>query len=195
MRYLNYWLLFVLLAPVAGCHLLQLRAHTDPFYDAVLQQSPDNQAALFAQGQYLIHQGRYKEALRYYERLKKVAPNQPDTWLGLGRCYFETHDFNKARQAFDRAEQLRPSQEALLGLGATAMMRGKLDEARRLSQQIVTQYGSSPALLNLEGDIAFISGDSAKALEYYRQSAAQSPGQADIEGRIRDLEAFLHAGH
>jgi Flp pilus assembly protein TadD len=71
------------------------------------------------------------------------------------------------------------------------LMDGKLDQARALARQSETQYGSSAALDQIRGDIAFFEEQPDQALQFYRKSLEKNPKQAEIQNRVKDLEEFL----
>lgn len=182
------WILGLLLA--SGCNL-QLKPVTDPFYEAVLTENPENPAALYAQGETLIRQGRFKDASRYFQRLVKAAPGESKAWFGWGRCLYELRQYKESQKAFSQALALHPSRAAYLGLASATLMSGQIEAARGLARQLEAQYGPSAALARLQGDIAFVTGDYPAALRAYRASYKKDPAQSGLQSKIRDLEDFL----
>lgn len=180
-----------LLLCASACNLLQVKVSPDPFYSVALQQNADNQAALYAQGMRFVNQGRYAEALPYFERLTRIAPGNAAHWFTLGRIEYEVHDFKKSKAAFEKANGLKPSEGALLGLAAAALMGGDAERARRLADESEQRYGASAALLQVRGDLAYMAGDAAGALGFYQKSVELNPGQEELQKRIKDLEAYL----
>lgn len=174
-----------------ACNFLQVKISPDPFYSAALGQNADNKAALFAQGQRFLRQGRYGEGLKYFERLAKLEPGNAGYQFDLGRCYFEGHLYAKARVTFAKAGKIQPSEAALLGEAAAAALAGDPAAAATLAQASQQRYGPSGATLQVQGDIAFLRGDAAAALKLYRQSLEKNPAQPELEKRIKDLDEYL----
>jgi cytochrome c-type biogenesis protein CcmH/NrfG len=181
-----------LLAGLNGCSL-RLNPRIDPFYRAVLSQNSQHVAAIYAQGQDLLTQGRYAEASPYFARLTRLEPDQPRGWIGLGQCRLEEGHYHQAQSAFSRAWSLRPSSEAGIGLAAAQMLAGDLDGAAAQSALTREACGESAGLLRLEGDLAYLRQDLGVAAEKYRQSLKSNPNQPGIANRLKDIEAFVAA--
>jgi tetratricopeptide (TPR) repeat protein len=184
-------LALLMLCGATACNFLQVKVSPDPFYSAVLQQDSNNRAALYAQGERFIRAGRYGDALKYFVRLTRLEPKSANAWFSLGRCYYETHQYGKAREAFEKTQELQPTEATLLGLAAATLMNGDVAGARELANQSEQKYGASAALLQVRGDIAYFSGDWSNALQFYRQSLEKNPNQPEIQGRVKDLDTFL----
>jgi tetratricopeptide (TPR) repeat protein len=184
-------ILLLALLDLSACNLLHLKPTPDLFYSVTLKNNPNNQGALFSQGERFLNQNRYDEALPYYQRLTRLAPANAAAWFALGRCQYELRRFGKARAAFHKTMSLKPSEAAALGLAAAALMDGDLAEARRLTQESGQRYGISAALLQVRGDIAYQAGDWTAALGFYRQSLEKTPSQPEIVARVKDLEDYL----
>ena len=180
-----------LLLSLSACNLLQVKVSPDPFYSVALQRNANNPAALYAQGMRFVNLGRYAEALPYFERLNRIEPNNAAHWFTLGRIDYEVHDFKKSVAAFEKAQSLKPSEGALLGLAAATLMSGNAARAQALADQSEKQYGESAALLQVRGDIAYMGGDATTALGFYQKSLEKNPGQEELQKRIKDLEAYL----
>lgn len=187
---MKHWVVILILLGASACSL-RLKAINDPFYEAVLAQNPKNEAALYAQGQVLIREGRFQEAQHYFRRLIRITPQAPEAWLGLGRCLFELHRFKASQTAFGKALDLEPTKDAYLGLASSTLMSGQVSPARDLARKIENKFGSGAVLLKLKGDIEFAARDYAKALLFYRESCQRDPSQVGIGDRLRDLEEFL----
>ncbi len=56
-------------------------------FGAVLRRSPDNYDALVGIGSISMQQGRYKEAIRSFEKAKEINGNRPEVYYHLGRTY------------------------------------------------------------------------------------------------------------
>lgn len=69
----------------------------------------------------LYYLGRYREALRVFERAARTAPDGHGLHNGIGWCLLKLGDKERARAAFQRALSLRPGYEdALEGLRQTS---------------------------------------------------------------------------
>jgi len=176
-----------------GACSLQLKPNFNPFYLVVLQAQPNHAAALYGQGENLIRQGRYESALGYFESLTKAAPGEAKGWIRLGQCRYELHSFKSAKEAFKRAVELQPGQEAEFGLASATLMAGNPAEATALGERLKQKYGASAEYYHLEGDIHYLQDDWKGALTDYQQSLIMLPSQSDLQIRVKDLEEFLTA--
>lgn len=183
--------IFLILCCASACNFLKVKVSPDPFYHVALVQDSNNPAALFSQGMRFIHQGRYGDALKYFDRLTRIEPKNAIDWFYLGRCYYEVRQYGKSRSAFEKAGELQPSEAALLGLAAATLMDGDKAQAKQLLHNCEKQYGVSAALLQVWGDAAFLSGDASGAMKYYRQSLEKNPNQPEIQARLKDLVDYL----
>lgn len=185
-------LLSVLILLGAGaCNLLQVKPTPDPFYKIILEQNPNNRAALYAQGRRFMSEGHYAQALPFIEQLAKESPQNAGAWFDLGRCTYELHKYGQSRKAFQKALELQPSEGALLGLAAATLLGGDAADAARLAEQSASKYGISAGLLQIKGDIAYFTGEAAEACKFYRQSLQKDPNQRALQQRVKDLEDFL----
>ncbi len=182
--------LLALSIPLAGCQI-RLAPQLDPFYTAVLREFPTHEAALFGQGNYLIRQGRYFEAVEYFRRLVSHFPEHEGGWISLGQCELELNQFRRAETAFRRAEGLERSLESQIGLANSLIFQGRVEEAREVATAIEQHMGASAILYRILGDIAFVEKNSRQAVDYYHKSLASSPNQKDLRDRITDIEQHL----
>ena len=182
--------LLVLSIPLAGCQI-RLAPQLDPFYTAVLREFPTHEAALFGQGNYLVRQGRYREAVRYFRKLVSHFPRHEGGWISLGQCELELNRFRRAEAAFRQAEKLKRSLESQIGLANSLIFQGRIDEAKEVAVAIEQQMGPSAILYRLLGDIAFVEKNPRRAVDYYQKSLVSSPSQEDLRDRIADIEQHL----
>lgn len=189
---LKHVILFSMLILNLGCRLT-IKPSPDPFYRAVLAQNADHEVALYAQAQTLRQQGQFKRARKYFAKLSRLSPQLDQAWIGLGQCELESGKYSEAAEAFEKALEIRNTEQGRLGLTSAYLLQGKIEQARLENRQTAVQFGESPVRLRLEGDIAFIDQNPAEALEAYRKSLELHPRQPKIQQRVRDLEDFLTA--
>jgi non-specific serine/threonine protein kinase len=63
------------------------------------------------------------------KRAEQLAPDTPETHLALGWLSYAHREFDKALAHFERAQSLRPSGDALQGIGFTLRRMGRWQEA------------------------------------------------------------------
>ena len=183
-------LIIGILMALSGCSL-RLAPQLDPFYSAVLLEYPHHAEALYGQGNFLVRQGRYHEAIPYFEKLVRLDSGHYRARLVLGQCRLELNQFGKAETAFRSAITLNPCLEAHMGLANALVFQGKLERAKEMAGKIKSTHGESALLFRLLGDIAFMEQRLVEAVKYYKQSLSISSTQKGVQDRLRDLEEIL----
>jgi hypothetical protein len=64
---------------------------------------------LVAEAAILSEKGRHGEAIAMFERVLRLDPNTVAAWRGIGECHFAQNDRPAAARAFERANQLSPT--------------------------------------------------------------------------------------
>lgn len=58
--------------------------------------------------------GKYKDAIEGFSRASRLEPGRKDNWVSLGDCYFYLKDWKNAAAAYEKANELDPSNRTLL---------------------------------------------------------------------------------
>lgn len=92
-----------------------------------------------ARGTALAQQGRYKEAMAFYERAQAIAPDQPSVLNNMAMVHAANGEAGKAevllrKVSASRNGDAKPTQNLALVLG----LQGKHDEARQAASQAAT---------------------------------------------------------
>jgi len=83
--------------------------------------------------------GQYAAAVEYAQRAADSSPNDPQLWFLLGYAARLARKSQLSLDAYDRGLRLNPSSlDGLSGLAQTYAMTGKLDEAQKLLERVVT---------------------------------------------------------
>lgn len=83
----------------------------------ILNDDPDNAAALHIVGVILCRAGRHGYALGVWERLSKLRPDKPEVWNNLGQTYAECGQHAKAREAYRRSLSIKDDADLLANMG------------------------------------------------------------------------------
>lgn len=122
--------------------------------------------------------GQHREAAETLERLLKSEGylKRADLFVALGECRLQTNRAREAREAFETAAQLNPSQAAIwLGLGKAALELGDVKRAE-LSLRRCLAADPTSAEANLLIGYARLRQDKPEdALSAFRKAAALAP--------------------
>ena len=96
-------------------------------------------------GQTLLAEEKYPEALKVYQRLADLMPDDSDVYLRIAQIYRELHQLDKAEETLTKARQYLPGsldvmyQEAML-----YQAQGRNDDAVRVLSEAVTAVKGQP---------------------------------------------------
>jgi tetratricopeptide (TPR) repeat protein len=97
---------------------------------AAAQQAGAELQRVYQEGERALAEGRYDDAVRAYETLRKADPASGDLHARLGLIYFQQGKFAEAVPILQRAVKLKPSLTNAAGLLAMCYSElGKYDEA------------------------------------------------------------------
>lgn len=99
-------------------------------------RDPKNAGALIQLGNMYMDAAKYPDAIQYYERALFLR-DDPNVRIDLGICYKQSHQLDKALEAFHRAGEQAPSQWQPLYNEAIVLGEMKrFDEARALAAKL-----------------------------------------------------------
>lgn len=132
-----------------------------PLYRQALDQRPDHEDALYYLGNCLSEQGASAEALEIYDRLARLNP------AGSSRAHVQAallhasllpgapFDLEHAERLFRQALEVDPDSAARLGLAEVRLLRGEVDDARRLLTEMLADSPMSVPAPFLLGYLAY----------------------------------------
>lgn len=142
---------------------------------------------MFDQGNLLINQGNYDDALKIFEGILTKYPDLYQVHLNLGTCYFKKEEMEKAEAEFkhvldkalekhgDYKKDASATMRAFAGLGEIALRRGDLDTAQKyLSQALEISPQDETAAYNV-GEVFFSHQKADEAIRYFELAAQIKP--------------------
>jgi len=99
-------------------------------------------------GQTLLAEEKFSEALKVYQKLSDVMPDDSDVYLRIAQIYRELHQLDKAEENLVKARQYAPgSLEVMYNEAMLYQAQGRYEDAIRVLSDAVTGIkGQSPAL-------------------------------------------------
>ncbi|MBN8886878.1 MAG: tetratricopeptide repeat protein [Rudaea sp.] len=162
----------------------------------------ENPLILLGLGNVHLARGDAVNASKFLARAAELKPDDAAIQTTLGQSLFAQGSFAFAEQAFSNALRLQPdSGLAKLFLARSRMRQNKDEEAREDFSELLAEnkqaFGANAGL----GDIARKSGQTVKALKFYRRALELDPTHAgvanacawcmeklgDLEGAVRYL--------
>ena len=122
-----------------------------------------------------FNEQRWDDALAAYRALLADLPNFTRLHLQIGNTHRAKGEYEGALAAYDRLLAIEPDNtEAQSEAARTRLAMGDPNAAKELEAAAAGGGGSREDLFNL-GEVAFASGDLARAAELYQQSSAVDP--------------------
>jgi tetratricopeptide (TPR) repeat protein len=97
-------------------------------------------------GQTLLAEEKYAEALKVYQKLSDLMPDDSDVYLRMAQIYRELHQLNKAEENLVKARQYAPgSLEVMYNEGMLYQSQGRFEDAIRVLSDAVTGIKAQPS--------------------------------------------------
>jgi len=165
-----------------------------PHFEEAAKINPRDPMSHANIGAYLQDHGQWNAALAQYKiatRLTSDAGLLASTYANIGTTYLNLGDDEQAKQNYDRALQLSPSQpNAWFGLGNLAEKQGNLDDAIFHYSRAVELAPSANAYMSL-GHALLAANRREEALAAFQAALKISPGLRKAELAV---EALTSAG-
>ncbi|GFR32178.1 protein O-mannosyl-transferase Tmtc3 [Trichonephila clavata] len=147
-------------------------------------------------GHSLESQGRYLEALRYFQDAIRVQPDDIGAYINVGRTYHHLHMYEEAEKAFRQAKDLLPRPKTgepyqarvapshlnvFLNLGNLISRNGsRLEEADALYKQAISMRSDYIQAYINRGDILIRLNRTQEAQKVYERALQFDDGNPDI---------------
>lgn len=136
---------------------------------------------------------QYQKAVDAYEVASSLAPDVASVFGGKGAAYTLLGEMDKARIAYDRSLELKPSRQTYTNIGLSYYYAGRFEDASEMQQKAL---GFAPDDHRVWGRLAeslrFVPGKEAEALSAFQKAAALAEDNLEINAsdwRTRGLLA------
>lgn len=159
--------------------------------DAV-NSNPNNPAALDLLGATQLALKDAKGALATYDKLVKIAPNVPISYLRLALAQLMEGKPEDARTSLTKALELKPDFiQAMDAMVRLDLLENKGDEALKLTRELQARQPKSPLGYDREADILMLQKHYAQAVKSYEEALTRGGGSAVM---IKLHRAMISAG-
>ena len=143
--------------------------------------------------------GDFDAAIAKFTEALATNAQCSDCYYNIGVAYTDKKDLDKAEEAFNKANGIKPSAEAYNGLVNVYTRQRKVDEAaaagKKAAELTPTTLGSAanPDATYNQGVVAFNSGDMAEAKKQFEATVAAKPDHAEAHYQLGNV--FVGAGN
>src|SRR5437660_4383735 len=114
-------------------------AKAEAAYRKAMELDPSELSHQRGLGQTLLAEEKYSEALKVYQKLSDLMPDDSDVYLRIAQIYRELHQLDKAEENLVKARQYAPgSLEVMYNEGMLYESQGRYDDAIRVLTDAVT---------------------------------------------------------
>ena len=133
-------------------------AKAEEAYRKAVELDPSELSHQRGLGQTLLAEEKFSEALRVYQKLSDVMPDDSDVYLRIAQIYRELHQLDKAEENLVKARQYAPgSLEVMYNEAMLYQAQGRYEDAIRVLSDAVTGIkGQSPALPSRRRSLAIL---------------------------------------
>src|SRR6266481_4748216 len=123
-------------------------AKAEEAYRKAVELDPSELSHQRGLGQTLLAEEKYSEALKVYQKLSDVMPDDSDVYLRIAQIYRELHQLDKAEENLVKARQYAPgSLEVMYNEAMLYQAQGRYEDAIRVLSDAVTGIKGQPATL------------------------------------------------
>lgn len=141
---------------------------------------------LFADGKKYKAHTRFFEAMECFEKATSLYPDNADAWRELAEAYLYLREYNRAKQAVEKAIELNEKDAKALGMYGTILdMIGQKDEALKYYDKALALENKWEDLWINRGVILYSKGDLDAAIESFRKA---------IEINTYTVETWINLG-
>ncbi len=135
----------------------------------------------FMLGEVALRSGHPYQAIRYFETVLSLNPQNSRALVKLGYLYLVTGYYEKARYIAKKILKIDPQNVyAHLILGDLKALKGNLDQARKYFQKVQAQQPKDFRCYLELGDFYLLSGDYQLALRAYKKAQLLAPQRPEV---------------
>jgi len=151
----------------------------------LLRVQPDSAATHILVGEALDGLGKTPEAIAEFEEAARVSPREPNVHFGLGFLYWKSHEYEKAKLAFETELRNDPDNaQALAYLGDTEMELGNREQATSLLTKAVA-LKSDIRIAHIDLGVLLLQDKRYKeAVSEFQKAIKLDPKQPDAHYRL-----------
>ncbi|HKZ05031.1 MAG TPA: tetratricopeptide repeat protein [Methylomirabilota bacterium] len=157
-------------------------------FDEAVKADPKSVVAARIKVSSLIRQKKMKEAIQFAEASAKAQANDAGFQALLGAVYLQDRQYDKGKDAFQRAQRLSPrASEPRMGLASIAILQGKDEEASEQLREVLKERPDHPAAVLLQAGMFERQGRYDQAIAVIENSLKVAPAQTGLSVQLAEL--------
>lgn len=177
---------------LAGTYdLIQNSIDAENLYLLAVQKAPKNWITYQEYGYFLLRKGKYEKAVKNYNIVMELTPENVNTLNNIGAIYLYIGEFKKAEDILTKAISIEPNSLALSNMGAIYYYLGKYEKAVEFYQKAVSLEPTNVAYLNNLAD-AFFFLPNKKELASGNIKKVQSYAEKNLLNNSLSISAYLY---
>ena len=146
-----------------------------------LSYSPSVPKSHTLKGRILIELGQMEQAIESFRRAIAIDPGHHEGHYYLGIALERVSDFEDAGEAYETAANLDPSNSQYAIAAAEMMIElGHIDRAEEILRSRTAMFEHNAGVRQTLGHLALLRGDSAEAVEMFREARLLAPDDLSI---------------
>lgn len=143
----------------------------ESLYMEFIRKNPKNCKSYLEYGYFLMRKGRYEDAIKNYELVLSLIPDDSVALNNIGAAYLYLGEFNKAAVALEKASKVEPSASSYMNAGTMFYFSKDFNKSIELYKQAIRiQPNDVEILVNMADAYNFIPGAGSIANQYYEMA-------------------------
>lgn len=161
------------------------------FIQDIVKKSPKKARTHFYLGGVYFKEGKYKEALKEYQRALEINPFYPEVYNNIGNCYFIKGEYDRAIAEYQKALSLKPSLFwAHYNTGHILLQKGLYEEAITELRKSGKSSGPLPPDAHFDLGLAYQRiGQTEQAISEYQEALKLEPAMVKAYTNLGNLYA------
>jgi len=149
-------------------------------------------SALLNEGNNLLYQKKYKEALASFDEALSKNPGEVEAYFGKAMAYYDTGDYDNAEIQFKQAISIDFNHvKSCLGLGEVYLKRENYDKVIEYTNKVISLDPAKAEAYYMRGIASYNNGKEDEALADFKKFLELAPSTSDtseIKNWIKEIE-------
>lgn len=179
-------------ALAAVYNLLGNKVHAEKIYQETIAFSPKSWRAYFGYGYFLTKNGRYDDAIKNYEMVLKLTPENNYALINISGVYLFKSDFKQAARYLESAALLEPNASVFSNVGSMYYFSHQYHKALEMYEKALRIDPRDYQIMTSMGDTyKHIDNDSMMAAHYFNQAVIAAKNEIKENSKVAKPYYFM----